>query len=239
MICPKCSLYESERAQAVSQHMRYCDGTGVTKWFCKLCSLKLQNRKEYRAHNKDVGHRPADFIDKSDLSKKRKCQWCSKTWTVNLSGLKVHENHCISNPEKIPGSRAGIPRTTAEKLNLSEKMKKRHEDGRAAKWSNPSLTESYAESFFSRVIANEFLDKSVVRELPFGRYSFDFAWPHKMKVIEIDGQQHQRYAHQRESDLKKDRLAKEKGWDVMRINWKDMYANPKYWIQKAANFIDE
>lgn len=183
-------------------------------------------------------HSKTAFIDQTKWTGNFPCSWCSRILTKKGSKTS-HEKHCKANPNSIPGSKAGIPRTPAEKMLLSAAMKKRHADGRAAKWKNPSLYESYAEKFFQKVIDNEFLDKQVIRELPLEKYSFDFAWPHKMKAIEIDGQQHERYQHQRESDKRKDNLALEKGWTVLRIKWRELYAEPKKFISIANNFIGD
>ena len=40
------------------------------------------------------------------------------------------------------------------------------------------------------------------------------------------------------NDELKDKLLKENGWEVLRIKWKDMFHNPKLFIQKAKDFID-
>lgn len=87
------------------------------------------------------------------------------------------------------------------------------------------------------VIANEFHDKAYEREFSFERFSLDFAWPAKKKVIEIDGGQHQRFEEYRLRDARKDQLLKENGWGVLRIAWKDFCGDTKSWINKANNFI--
>jgi len=40
------------------------------------------------------------------------------------------------------------------------------------------------------VIKNEFENKNYERELPFHRFSLDFAWTELKRCIEIDGKQH-------------------------------------------------
>ena len=66
-------------------------------------------------------------------------------------------------------------------------MKKAHKEGRAwnigsSRWNNKP---SYPEQFFLKVIENEFDDKGYVREYPFGRFSLDFAWPHKNYALKL------------------------------------------------------
>ncbi len=125
------------------------------------------------------------------------------------------------------------------KDKISESMKKAHSEGRAwnigkSRWKN---LPSYPESFFMKVIENEFLDKNFVYEYPIGIYSFDFAWPHKKKYIEIDGEQHFRFKEYFERDVKKDKLATDFGWQGLRISWKDLYKDPKKYIKRASDFI--
>ena len=127
---------------------------------------------------------------------------------------------------------------TKEKISIS--MKNAHREGRAhnigaCRWNNEP---SYPEQFFIRVIENEFNDKNYQREYPFIKYSLDFAWVHKKKVIEIDGEQHERFEEYKNRDKEKDKLLKESGWKIFRIKWKDMFNNSKYWINKAKMFID-
>lgn len=61
---------------------------------------------------------------------------------------------------------------------------------------------------------------------------------HKKKVIEIDGDQHERFEEYKLRDKEKDKLLVENGWQVLRIKWKDMMKDSKYWIKTAKDFID-
>lgn len=40
------------------------------------------------------------------------------------------------------------------------------------------------------------------------------------------------------NDELKDALLKENGWKVLRIKWKDLFHDPKIFIEKAKQFID-
>ena len=119
-------------------------------------------------------------------------------------------------------------------------MKKAHQEGRAwnigkSRWNN---SPSYPEMFFMEVIENEFVDKNYVREFPLGLFSLDFAWKNKKKCIEIDGDQHSRFEEYKKRDLRKDTFLKENGWQVLRIKWKDMYKDTKFYIKLAKEFIE-
>jgi very-short-patch-repair endonuclease len=239
--CEYCNLYSGSNRQALSQHRSRCLKNpsvvieNKSEWYCKLCNENFGSRRIMRAHNKAMGHKPSHFIENIQRGTYT-CDFCEKVFETSLSGFSTHRNFCHVNPDKKTISRQ--PMSEATKSNLSEKMKELHAKGIASRWKNPHLHESYAESFFSKVINNEFEDKSVTRELPVGKYFIDFAWEGKKKAIEIDGQQHERYKHQQESDARKDAFLKEEGWEVMRILFKDMYNNPKHYIKLAKEFID-
>lgn len=135
--------------------------------------------------------------------------------------------------------RIGTPHTLESRSKLSLSMKKAHEEDRAwnigkSRWNNKK---SYPEEFFSKVIENEFLDKEYICEYPFYKYSLDFAWVSKKKVIEIDGEQHERFIDYKERDIKKDKLLIENNWKILRIKWKDLYNNTKSKIKEAYDFI--
>jgi very-short-patch-repair endonuclease len=122
---------------------------------------------------------------------------------------------------------------------ISESMKIAHSEGRAwnigkSRWNNEP---SYPETFFMRVIENEFTDKQYTREYPMGIYSLDFAWPHLKKAIEIDGEQHQRFQEYIDRDNRKDAFIRDSGWSVLRIAWKDLFNDPKTLIYNSISFI--
>lgn len=181
-----------------------------------------------------------------------KCKFCNKEYE-NPRGRINHETRCKSNPKYKPQlhseevrkvlsekSKANNPMKKKEhRKKLSEAMKKAHSEGRAhnigmSRWNNKP---SWPETFFMKVIENEFADKDYQREYPFSKYSLDFVWLEKRKVIEIDGDQHERFEEQKERDKRKDLLLKEEGIEILRIKWKEMHQNPKKWIKIAYDFI--
>ena len=152
-----------------------------------------------------------------------------------IKGAKMKESTKI----KISKSSTGKKHSTETRTKISESMKKAHTNGTAwnigkSRWNNE---QSYPEQFFSRVIDENFVDKNYTIEHPLSIYSFDFAWVDKKKAIEIDGAQHSRFKEYIERDLKKDKLAIENGWQVLRIKWKDMFNEPQKWIQISYDFI--
>ena len=130
----------------------------------------------------------------------------------------------------------GVPEETKRKI--SESMKIAHSEGRAynigmCRWNNEM---SYPETFFSKVIENEFVDKNYTNEYPVSKYSIDFAWVEKKLAIEIDGCQHEKPDY-KARDIRKDKCLAENGWKVLRIKWKDLFHDTKHWISVAKEFI--
>jgi very-short-patch-repair endonuclease/ribosomal protein L37AE/L43A len=142
---------------------------------------------------------------------------------------------------KFIPSQTGRPLSEKHKNNVSKSMKKAHKEGRAwnigmSRWNNKA---SYPEEFFMKVIENEFEDKNYKYEYPVGIYSLDFAWIEKKKVIEIDGEQHQRFEEYQERDKRKDEFLKNNNWQILRISWKDMCNETKQKIKICKEFINE
>lgn len=157
---------------------------------------------------------------------------------VKKNGQTLSEN---IKSGKTENKSLGRKHSEETKQKLSEKMKIAHEEGRAwnigkSRWNNEP---SWPETFFMKVIENEFNDKNFIREFPMSIYSLDFAWEHKKKCIEIDGEQHQRFEEYVERDKRKDICIVENGWKVLRISWKEMYNNTKEYIKIAKEFIDD
>lgn len=202
------------------------------RWKCTYCGLILETRKLLFQHTRQ--HRANPNI---------KCAWnkgltketdprvkkCGETFSKKFKeGLIVLPNLHKPIPDDI-------------KKRISESMKKAHAEGRAhnigsCRWNNKP---SYPESFFMKVIENEFQNKNYKREFPFYKYSLDFAWVDEKKAIEIDGEQHERFIDQINRDLQKDELLQQNGWKLLRIKWKDIMNDSKFWINKAKQFIDE
>jgi len=145
----------------------------------------------------------------------------------NETKQKLSANHRGKNSEE-----------TKKKISLG--VIKAYEEGRHSincGWPNREGRESYPEIWWTGVIDAEFNDKNYEREKRIGPYSLDFAWPHKMKYIEVDGQQHYRFNELRQSDIRKDKYLKNLGWTVLRIKWEDCYNNKQHFIKIAKEFI--
>ena len=168
--------------------------------------------------------------------KPNKTGWSAGHTKDTHAGLKKISSALAGKPTWTKGTKA----SDAHRSSISASMKIAHAENRAhnigsSRWNNQP---SYPEKFFAEVIENEFDDKNFKREFPVGRYSIDFAWPHLKKAIEIDGDQHERFEKQRESDARKDKALEDAGWKVLRVKWKTMYADTRAEIARCKAFID-
>lgn len=199
-------------------------------WRCNVCGFIAESRAKLFKHTKT--HR---------LNSNSKC------WNKGLTketDPRIKKG-CETYSQRVKAgliipSQKGKPVSDDVKRKISESMKKAHAEGRAhnigtCRWNNEP---SYPEQFFMKVIHNEFSNKNYQREFSFYKYSLDFAWVDQRKVIEIDGEQHERFEEYKLRDKQKDKLLSENGWSILRIKWKDMMKETKYWINIAKNFID-
>lgn len=210
---------------------------------CKFCNSERKNKNSLSQHQVRCPKNP----DKIDSSKSLKAMQKSKIeegkpfnhfMKAKQLGLPVPKT-TEEVKKKIAIAQSGKKDTDEVKRKKSEGMKKAHKEGRAhnigkSRWNNDP---SYPEKFFMKVIENEFDDKSYIREYSLGIYSLDFAWEHKKKCIEIDGDQHQRFEEYMQRDKRKDLLINGKGWEVLRISWKDLFHEPKKYIAIAKDYI--
>ena len=208
-------------------------------YHCIKCNKEYSNRYAFLGHCSTHSR-----IKKEIIIKKHTCKYCDKEFKTGPK-LGSHTRSCIKNPNyserirKTSEALLGRKISAKSKTAISEGMKLAHKEGRAwnirkSRWNNNS---SYPEIFFMNVIENEFEDKDYKKEYSVGIYSLDFAWVKKKKVIEIDGDQHQRFEDYKERDKRKDKFLQENGWEVLRISWKEMFNNTKEEINKCKLFI--
>ena len=208
----------------------------IGTWKCNYCGFIGQTRQELFNHRKELH---AQLNSKGKIKKISWCKGQTKETNPILKQMSENFKQKVAQGLIIP-SQTGRPLSEEHKKAISESMKKAHAEGRAhnignCRWNNQP---SYPEKFFIEVIQNEFSDKNYKREFPFYGFSLDFAWPEKMKCIEIDGEQHTRFEEYKERDKRKDEILKNKNWKCLRIIWKDMFNDSKKWIQIAKDFID-
>lgn len=206
---------------------------------CKHCGKECKNTNSLRNHERLCSKNPSKQDSSFKFFREQLKNGDKVTWNKGLT--KLTNSSIAECAAKLSGktyTNRKLP--SAElKIRISESMKKAHADGRAhnigsSRWNNEP---SYPEKFFAKVIANEFEDKDFVQEYPFGRYSLDFAWVHLKKVIEIDGDQHERFEKQKTSDARKDKALVDAGWQVLRVKWREMYSDTKVQIANCKQFL--
>ena len=209
-------------------------------FICQFCGRETTNAGANGKH---------EISCKSNPNAKR-CGGFEKGSRAGLGKNQYTKAKELGLPKPIPTDetrRIWSEKTTANNLNrsdeinkkISDSMRKAHEEGRAwnigkSRWNNEP---SYPERFFMKVIENEFDDKSYENEYSIGIYSADFCWPHLKKVIEIDGDQHQRFDEYVERDKRKDEFLTGEGYQILRVVWKEMFKNPKDKIAECYKFI--
>lgn len=198
-------------------------------WKCPCCSNTFKTRREKQNHFKEI------HSDKNP-------QGWNKGLTKETSEIiakSVETFRKNLDNGLIDISKFSHKHTAESKRKISEGMKKAAAEGRNKGWATAKTNgKSYPETFFIKVIENEFTDKNYKFNLPFYTWKLDFAWPAKKRCIEIDGSQHNK-SIQKESDKRKDEKLLQHGWKVLRIRWIDLFHNTKDFIEQAKKFIDE
>lgn len=226
----------------------------MNEFICHYCGKICKNKNSLIQHEIRCKENPnristtfnsGNFVrDKGILDKvkahyqKCNCSFCGREFSRKESKT-FHEKYCQKNPNRIQCK--GHPCSDEQRSKISEGMKKAHAEGRAhnigqCRWNNEP---SYPEKWFMEMSLNEGIDQNYTREQPFHKFSLDFAWLDSKKVLEIDGEQHERDTKQKLRDLEKDSLLLKEGWKELRVSWSDVCKNTKVWIEKIKKFINE
>jgi very-short-patch-repair endonuclease len=202
---------------------------------CKYCESERKNKNSLAQHERRCPHNP-DRLDTSGSNNGMYGKRGSNKFIKDPNAKTSDETK-----KKLSIAHKGRKHSEEFKKKISESMKRAHANGKAwnigmSRWNNEP---SWPEKFFMQAIENEFGDKKYTREFPVGIFSCDFAWVHKKKCIEIDGEQHQRHQEVKDRDERKNQKLLAEGWQVMRIPWSEMYNDTKTWIQLANKFVSE
>lgn len=197
-------------------------------WECSICFKRFRVRRDLEQHRK-IDHSNIGHLNQFSLAKLH-----GKTIVVSEETKEKIAN--AERGDKNPAKRQDV------KEKISASMKKAHAEGRAhnigsCRWNNEP---SYPEQWFMKVLKNEFgfeKDKDYITELPFHRFSLDFAFPNEKICIEIDGEQHERFQEQKNRDIEKDKLLKEEGWKELRKPWKEIFNSPKTFIEEVRELL--
>ena len=206
------------------------------KWKCNCCEETFQSRRKLFKHKKEKQHLAQGRQKKTIIY----CEFCNRKFTT-IPGYKNHNKYCFLNPNKEVRKQKTHHWTDEEKKEISDRMKVLHQEGKAFSWADLSKRKepSYPEKWLINVLNNNFClkeNRNYWREVKFHSFSLDFVFPNK-KVIEIDGEQHQRSEYQKDCDRRKDALLKEEGWEELRIPSKNCYNHTQEYLLKIKEFI--
>ena len=156
----------------------------------------------------------------------KKCKYCDYV-TDNGRRLGGHMASCKKNPndkkrrEKLRKALLGNKLSDETKKKISESRKKylKENPDKVPYLLNHSRKESYPEKYFTNIFDKNNLkyDKSY----RIGLYELDFSITNKKIDIEIDGDQHYLDKKIVESDKRRNKFLKNKGWDIIRIKWSE------------------
>jgi Protein of unknown function (DUF559) len=205
-ICPKCGvIFEVKRKEKDGEYV----AVSRERTFC---SSRCANSRQHTEKEKE---KISKSLFKPEL--RIKCESCGKEIRINPSRLC---RSCINRSDKM------------RKKN-SEAQLRLVKEGKHHGWPSRKI-ESYAETFFKRVLTNngfienkDYFFNHTVKKVDLGVessscYFLDFFFPNKMLDLEIDGGQHFYYEERIESDTLRDNLLKEHQYDVYRITWKNI-----------------
>lgn len=221
-------------------------------WVCPFCNIVFRTRRLLNEHNKLCDLNKNKTVQRyiiDENGKRRLAPGCH-AWNKGLTEetddrVKENRNTWRENLSlgKFKPAHKGEHLSKEHKQAISNSMKLAHKEGRAhnigeSRWNNEH---SYPEKWLIKVLKNEFgLEENIdyKTEMPFYRYSLDFAWEVKKKCIEIDGSQHN-LPERKQSDENKDKLLNENGWTVLRLSWSYICKNSKEAIKIAKDFISD
>ena len=225
----------------------------VYNWICPFCNNVFRTRRLLTEHKKICDLNKNKTVQRyiiDENGKRRLAPGCH-AWNKGLTEetddrVKENRNTWRENLSlgKFKPANKDKHLSKEHKQAISESMKIAHKEGRAhnigeSRWNNEH---SYPEKWLIKVLENEFGMKENIdykTEMPFYRYSLDFAWPEKRLCIEIDGKQHIEDVKQIERDKNKDILLHNNGWKELRVSWSYIYNNSKEFINKVKEFLND
>jgi len=135
------------------------------------------------------------------------------------------------------------PLSETHKLNISNKLKNAHAEGRHSGWlhiNSDPLRMSWPEKSFKKLINKSVINDSytIIYGFPIFKYCLDFAIIDLKIDIEIDGVQHIKSTEAIEHDRIRDEYLMQEGWKVYRISQKELYDSNIDTIKELSKFIN-
>lgn len=170
-------------------HKQY---SNARDWERPYCHLIIKSRRSLYLHYKEclaklqLSHNSINrVISDSNIphAESYKCEFCGH-YSSTKGGYTNHKNHCIMNPNRVPGH--SHSHSLESKKKLSEARRKNLENGIGNHWICPHIKMSYAEQYFYDcfVNANILFENNVW----ISHYCVDFLFG--TYYFEVDGEQH-------------------------------------------------
>lgn len=179
-----------------------------------ICGKICKNKNSYAQHWLRCANNQNKLIQKPRAKRGK-----GNSWNAGLT--KESDSRVLKGSLAISATMTGKP----GRLHSEETKKKISESRKEFLDKNPEMIpyklnhsskQSYPEKYFHDVF--EAFDE-IVSELRVGRYSLDFANPHNLKYVEIDGEQHYTDKKVKDSDARRALFLSDAGWVGMRIRW--------------------
>lgn len=197
MKCGKCS--RSLTANQIRDGIRFCSRA------CSNSAVPRLASEESRQKMKASLSASTRKLPRNELGQiQRTCTVCSNIFSVDDKQRR----------KKICSD---VCRTIHNFANAKLAAATRKERGIKSVWKVRTVKPSYAEQYFITLFEKRKFPKWQ-REVPFGKWFADFAFPTLKLVVEVDGKQH-REAARHQNDLEKDKFIAQLGWTVFRIEW--------------------
>jgi len=192
------------------------------KTFCNSsCSASFTNKGKKKSLNERIKISRSlggsgDYENNGIKKRKRKvytlyphvCKFCG----IEYKSKKRIQKYCS---QECSNKR---PKTEEEKEKNRQAQLKLVKEGKHQGWKSRTKEPSYAEQYFIDLFNKEGI-KGWIREYKVDKYFIDFAFLEMKIALEIDGKQHRLNEERIERDRKKDKVLKENGWKVIRIDW--------------------
>jgi len=180
------------------------------KLFCdNSCAAKFNNAK--RKHSEETKNKisKTSKISRPQTIYIKKCIGCGIEYKTRKKNQKYHNANC---------ARQYVTRLPENREKNRQAQLKLVKAGTHIGWKTRTVKPSYPEQYFIDLFEKENIS-GWIRDKKEGAYFIDFAFSEKMIALEIDGKQHWLDLDRIDSDIKKDKLLKERGWKVFRIKW--------------------
>lgn len=201
---------------------------------CKICGKEYKTKRNLSAHIKKV-HNIEWYDYLKQIGEFPKCKYCNNDVKIRSGGYKL--SVLCDSQECLTKSRKDKMTPRVRKILSKKRLEYMKENPEKTAWRTKTI--SYPEKLFLNNLIKLGWNKkyNIIREKSVFPYFIDFAFIDLKIAVEIDGSQHEE-KERKKSDIKKDKLLKEKGWRIFRIKAINLYHNIDKVFEKLNIFIN-